>query len=523
MEKKEVKSGVWLADQGDGTYRNPILYTDYADPDVIRVGEDFYMVASSFCNMPGLPVLHSKDLVNWTVISYVVKNLPFPEYDTPAHGKGIWAPSIRYHDEMFWVFFPTPDEGIFMSKTKDPAGEWSEPVHVKKAKGWIDPCPFWDDDGNAYLVSAFAKSRIGFKSILNIARMKPDGTALLDDGQFVFDGNAHHPTIEGPKLYKRNGYYYIMAPAGGVKTGWQTILRSKNIFGPYEDKIVLHQGDKTVNGPHQGGWVELESGESWFVHFQDADAYGRITHLQPVEWVDDWPMMGVDTNGDGIGEPVYTYRKPNVGKTYPITEPVTSDEFDAGRLGLQWQWNANYKDSWYSLTEKAGSMRLYAVNAGVENETKLCDVSNLLMQKFPAPDFNATMKLDFHGEQRGDTAGLVVLGKDYAALELSKTENGYVLKQILGYNEEGNKKEWEVCSLAADTTALHLRVTVGEGAQCRFSYSTDGEEYILFGDSFVTSPGIWVGAKVGMFCVNKSVKDSTGYADMDWFRIERLK
>lgn len=229
-DSPQQHSTPWIADNGDGSFKNPVLFADYSDPDVIRVGEDFFMVASSFNCTPCLPLLHSKDLVNWEIINHVCEHVPAPGYETPRHGCGVWAPSIRYHSGRYWVFFAMPDEGIFMSNTVDPYGQWSVPVCIKNVRGWIDPCPFWDDDGNAYLVNAFANSRIGFKSMLLISRMTPDGTALLDENRFVFDGHDRHPTIEGPKLYKRGDYYYIFAPAGGVTQGWQTVLRSKNIF-----------------------------------------------------------------------------------------------------------------------------------------------------------------------------------------------------------------------------------------------------------------------------------------------------
>jgi beta-xylosidase len=315
-DKKQLPQQSWISDNGDGTYTNPIIFADYSDPDVIRVGEDFYLVSSSFSHTPGLPVLHSRDLVSWEIVGHAVQNLPSPIFQTPQHGNGVWAPSIRYHQGEFWIFYGDPDLGIFMVNTKNPAGSWESPVLVKEAKGWIDPCPLWDDDGNAYLVHVWAKSRAGFNSILTINKLSPNGTSILDAGIVVFDGHGQHPTIEGPKIYKRNGYYYIFAPAGGVKNGWQTVLRSKDIYGPYEDKIVLEQGSTTINGPHQGAWVELTSGESWFIHFQDRGAYGRIVHLQPMQWQDDWPTMGVDFDGNGIGEPVSMYRKPEVGKNF---------------------------------------------------------------------------------------------------------------------------------------------------------------------------------------------------------------
>ncbi|MFR5772328.1 MAG: glycoside hydrolase 43 family protein [Lachnospirales bacterium] len=213
-------NGPWIGDNENGTYKNPILLSDYSDPDVIRVGKDFYMVASSFTYFPGLPVLHSRDLVNWEIISYAVDKLPFDDYDVPQHGKGVWAPSIRYHNGMFYVYFATPDEGIFVSTTDDPYGKWNLKL-VKKSCGWIDTCPFWDEDGQAYLIRGVAKSRIGYKSKLFLHKMSADGMELLDDGVLVFDGRINQPTIEGPKMYKRNGYYYIFAPAGGVQHGWQ--------------------------------------------------------------------------------------------------------------------------------------------------------------------------------------------------------------------------------------------------------------------------------------------------------------
>lgn len=513
-----LSENVWQADLQNGYYRNPILFADYSDPDVIRVEKEFYMVASSFNYMPGLPVLHSKDLVNWEVISYVVDKLPYPNYNKPEYGKGVWAPSIRYHNDRFWVFFATPDEGIFMSTTIDPHKGWEPLTHVKKTRGWIDPCPFWDDDGSAYLVSAFAKSRIGFKSILHLSRMKPDGSRLLDDGVHIFDGNQNHPTIEGPKMYKRNGFYYIFAPAGGVKPGWQTVLRSKKIFGPYEDKIVLHQGETDVNGPHQGGWVETKSGEHWFVHFQDRDAYGRIVHLQPMEWVNDWPVIGKDANGCGIGEPVEIYKKPDVGGIFPIKVPETSDDFSRKVLGLQWQWNANPQENWYSLNERKGFLRLFTLN----NSSKtglLYHAPNILTQLFQAPEFNALVKLEFFPEEIGDKAGLIILGKEYTYLAIEKTAEGDKIVCYYGaHSDTGYKEHLVELNNAEDRTVL-FKVDIKSEAVCSFSFSYDGKNFKRIGELFRATSGRWVGAKLGIFAIN-SRGNSTGYADFDWFVVK---
>lgn len=503
---------VWQADLENGMFQNPILHADYSDPDVIRVGNDYYMVSSSFHMSPCLPVLHSTDLVNWKIINHVADTLPFESYDKPRHGDGVWAPSIRYYDGKFWVFFAAPDEGIFMSTAEDPAGEWT-PLHlVKKAKGWIDTCPFWDDDGQAYLVSAFAKSRIGFKSILHISRMKPDGTELLDEGVHVFDGNENHPTIEGPKLYKRNGFYYIFAPAGGVATGWQTILRSKNIIGPYEAKIVLHQGNTKINGPHQGGWVETETGESWFLHFQDKGAYGRIVHLQPMFWENDWPVMGQNQNDEGIGEPVHQWDKPKSKVASEIVVPDMSDDFSSDQLGLQWQWQANRKSHWYELKDQM--LRLYAI--GHPNESNLYHIPNIMTQKFPAETFKVTTKLRFTSESEHDRTGLLVLGRQYASITLKQIGDQFGVFYSTG-NEE--KLQNEVYVGTSKGTELSFRVEVDEGAICSFSYSEDGETFTKVGDQFEATPGKWVGAQIGIYCYNNKHENSKGYTDFGYFSV----
>ncbi|WP_449539327.1 glycoside hydrolase family 43 protein [Ferdinandcohnia sp. Marseille-Q9671] len=501
---------VWQADLENGMYQNPVLHADYSDPDVIRVGKDYYMVSSSFHMSPSLPILHSTDLVNWKIINHVAEYLPYSHYDTPRHGEGVWAPSIRYHDGKFWVFFGAPDEGIFMSTAEDPAGEWT-PLHlVKKVKGWIDTCPFWDEDGQAYLVSAFAKSRIGFKSILHVSRMKPDGTALLDEGVHVFDGTEHHPTIEGPKLYKRNGYYYIFAPAGGVATGWQTILRSKNIFGPYEDKIVLHQGSTDINGPHQGGWVETETGESWFLHFQDKDAYGRIVHLQPMYWEDDWPVMGQNQNDEGIGEPVHKWEKPQSEIDTEVLVPQTSDDFSSQSLGLQWQWQANQKSNWYSLHDQ--QLRLHAI--GHSGETNLYQIPNIMTQKFPAEVFNVTTKVRLHPETEQDQTGLLVLGKQYASITLKQVGDHFGIFYVTG-NE--SQLENGRCIASIKGNEVLFRIEVSKEAVCSFSYSENGNDFTNVGELFKATPGQWVGAQIGIYCCTSGQETSNGYAEFDYF------
>lgn len=512
--KEEMKK-MWIADNGDGTYSNPILYTDYSDPDAIRVGEDYFMVASSFCNAPSVPVLHSKDLVNWRVIGYAMEKLPFDTYDKPLHGCGAWAPAIRYHEGVFYVFIPMPDEGIFMAKSRNPFEGFEEPVCVRKVTGWIDPCPFWDDDGKAYMVTAFARSRIGFKSMLHLSPIEPDCSGVLGDGKHIFDGSETQPTIEGPKLYKRNGYYYIFAPAGGVKPGWQTVLRSRNIWGPYEEKIVLHQGNSPVNGPHQGAWVDTPSGEDWFIHFQDVGNAGRIVHLQPMRWVDDWPVIGVNADENGCGEPVMQYKKPDVGGEYPICAPEDSDLFEGEKLGLQWQWNANYKKEWYALSE--GMLTLYAQQS--EAETQTCDVPNLLLQKWPAPAFQITTKLHLAGMQDGDVCGMVSLGGVYTDFAVKQKDGRKNLVQRTGEWTKHNEAETVCASLHGDT--IYLRMYVEDASKISFAYSADGAEYVKTGETVETTPGRWVGVKAGLFAVNEAGK-AGGFVKAEYFVFEKI-
>lgn len=518
-------SNVWVPDLGNGTYKNPVLYADYSDPDVVRVGQDYYLTSSSFNAVPGLQILHSRDLVNWRIIGAVFqKQPPLARYAEMQHGNGVWAPAIRHHKGLFYIYYPDPDLGIFVTTAKNPAGPWSAPVCVKEAKGWIDPCPLWDTDGQAYLVHGFAGSRAGIKSIIAVSQMSPDGLRLIGDDALVFDGHAKHPTIEGPKFYKRNGYYYIFAPGGGVSTGWQTVLRSKNVFGPYEDRIVMDQGKTTVNGPHQGAWVDTPSGEDWFLHFQDQGAYGRVVHLQPMTWKNDWPVIGEDPDGDGKGQPVMTYRKPGIkGKAQPLATPATSDEFESNQLGLQWQWHANAQDYWAYLNGPQGYLRLYSVPlpAGFRNYWQ---VPNLLLQKLPAEAFTATTKLTFSPRVEGEKVGLMMMGLDYAYLSLTNQGGKLQLSQTVCQSADKLTAETTNASVevpaAQATQPLYLRVAVKAGAKCQFSYSYDGQTYQPLGTEFQAREGKWIGAKMGLFCSRNSKFNDSGNADVDWFRVE---
>lgn len=522
-------SEVWVSDNGDGTYTNPVVDADYSDPDICRAGDDYYMTASSFNCTPGLPILHSKDLVNWTIIGHALDSVvPSSIYDVARHGCGVYAPSIRYHNDYFYIYWGDPDLGIFMVRTKDPKGKWEAPVMVKEGKGFIDPCPLWDEDGSVYMVHALAASRIRQNSLLVMNRLSPDGSKVLDgQGRVVYDGREFNPTIEGPKLYKHNGYYWIFAPAGGVKQGWQLAMRSKDIDGPYEFRIVMAQGATEINGPHQGGWVTTPDGrQDWFLHFQDKEVYGRVVHLQPMTWNSDgWPVIGIDKDGDGTGDPVITHRKPNVGKTYPVATPQDSDEFDSRMLGLQWQWHANPYIYWYYPAGEDGRLRLFSVAQQRNEYGNMLDCPNLLLQKFPTEEFSAVTKVTFTPSDRiiGERAGLIVMGYDYAMLVFEKTADGVTLSLAECYGGENKKPETVVATQKLDNLTAWLRVDVRKDGKCTFLYSMDGKRFSALGGGFTARQGRWIGAKVGLFCNSPKGSGAGGWLDADYFRIEKLK
>lgn len=511
---------LWKSDLGDGTFQNPVLYADYSDPDVIRVHDTYYMTASSFNYIPGLPILTSKDLVNWTLKNYAIKTaIPYDTYRSPAHAKGIWAPSIRYHNETFYIFVGMPDEGIFMLEAKDPLGEWSEPTLVLAGKGYIDPCPLWDEDGTAYVIHGYAKSRIGFKSILGIFPITPDGKRCIGDDTFLYDGTQTNPTIEGPKVYKRNGYYYIFAPAGGVKTGWQTVLRSKKLTGPYEEKIVMHQGSSDINGPHQGGLVSTPTGEDWFLHFQDAGVYGRITHLQPVIWKEDWPVIGKDVEGNDCGEPQHTYPKPNCLSTNVEQCYLEASDNFSSSLGLQWQWLANVEPHFYSLSERPAALRLYSLNTTGDSTPVLWNCANVLTQKLVCPAFTADFSMDVSGLQNNEQAGILMIGGEYTSLAFRRVNNSVQLI-YLESSTQGNKKEEKILHstnvdsflpLSNDTAIL--RLTFHKDKTCFMSYSLVGTNFISIPHISVPTDHTWVGAKFGMYSIALDQSVHAGYTD----------
>ena len=469
-------------DQGNGTYINPVLNGDWSDPDVIRVGEKYYMVASDF-HFLGMQILESEDLVNWRILTQVYERFDLPGWDANAHyAGGSWAPAIRHHDGKFWIYFCTPDEGLFMTQAERPEGPWS-PLHcVKAVPKWEDPCPFWDEDGQAYL----GRSRHGAGPII-IHRMSPDGRELLDEGVTVYTG----PVAEGTKIHKRDGWYYLSIPEGGVEGGWQTVLRSRSIYGPYEKKVVLETGSTEVNGPHQGALVDTPDGRWWFFHFQRAGALGRVVHLQPMHWSEDgWPVIGVDIDRNGIGEPVkvWTSPLPSAG----IRRPQTSDDFSAAQLSPQWQWNHNPVDGAWSLTEQPGSLTLHALQSA-----GFWTARNTLTQRVLGDESEVTAELDLRGLAEGGRAGLACMGKGSRLLGVRLRDG----RLSLCLSDE--REETELASLRGRKLWLRLRFDI-PAQSYRFSYSLDGRRFEPCGEPFFIDYGFWKGVRWALYHYNLS-------------------
>ncbi|MCR4923209.1 MAG: glycoside hydrolase 43 family protein [Lachnospiraceae bacterium] len=541
---------------------NPVIFADYSDPDVIRVKDTYYLTASSFNYTPGLPILTSKDLINWKIAGYALENLG-EGFEFPRQSEGVWAPSIRYYDGVFYIYYGMPDEGIFVVTSKDPLKGWEKPVCVLKVKGFIDPCPIFMEDGKKYIIHAYAKSRIGFKSFLGIFELSDDGLKSVSEDRFIFDGNIvdasgrenknmdfkektetfepsekEHPaiTIEGPKVYRRNGYFYILAPAGGVVRGWQLALRSKYLKGPYESKIVMHQGDSLINGPHQGGLIDTEDGREYFIHFQDRGMFGRICHIQPVSWENDWPVIGICKDGSGCGQPVYELEKIGLhnldNSEFPdmYNDPESmSDDFKDGKPSYIWQWLGDHRSD-FTGKRKAGEkgLILNALNDKGKEDLPLGECSNILTMKLTRPEFVTSVYMDVSKLKEEDRAGLLMTGGVFFSLEIKKNSDG-------GYEisvKEGDKERRLCHSIKPEDSDKALDIAF------RFSFkneeetrdksrsfaSVDEKNPLLkaafrigegeFEDcnlSFRPIDDKWVGAKLGIYCISKGL--SGGFAE----------
>lgn len=482
-------------------YRNPILFADYSDPDVIRDGANYYLIASTFEFVPAIPILQSPDLVHWTILGHVVERLNMdPRYSMVGgnrYGQGVWAPAIRKHNGIYYVYFPTPSEGIFVSTARSITGPWSAPVAVIAGSGLEDPCPFWDDDGKAYLIH----SKTGAGPLI-LHRMSADGARVLDPGQVIVDDPVHLPVLEGPKLYKRDGYYYIFAPFGGVGSGSQAVLRSRDIYGPYDYRVVLAQGNTGINGPHQGAYVETPDGTGWFVHFQLDGAHGRIVHLEPVRWKEGWPVIGDDPSGNDPGQPVALGPIPGRPRKVSRQRPQTSDEFNGTELGPQWEWNHNPDNAHWSLRAHPGFLRLIPMQAG-----RLLAARNTLTQSMQDNSFVFTSRLDLAGMKDGAHAGLAMFEQAPSGLEIVQSHGR---RRVIFFDAGGETAGPEISQ-----TTLQLRVRV-QGDQARYFFSLDGgRSFHALGAATQLHFSWWKGSRPSLFAYTTAAGDP-GAVDFDW-------
>lgn len=492
-------SNVWTADNGDGTYKNPLLWGDWADPDFIRVGDDFYFVSTSMQYVPGCPILHSKDLVNWEMASYAVdKYTEDPRYNLEGgslYRNGSWASTIRHHNGLFYVGFCTPygqgtKEGHFSICTaKDIKGPWKRTIFPEYM---YDPGLFFDDNGKVYVAHGQTK--------LFITELNADALSVKTPEKEIYN-NRDYPYLEGSHMYKVNGKYYILATTGGTK-GRQVCLRSDNVYGPYESKIVI-QDDANYPGNflHQGGMLQLKDGSWWFMIMQDRGAIGRTPTLQPVTWVDGWPMLGVDGKG------VVTHKKPNVGKTYPVKVPATSDEFSKQTLGLQWQWNHNPDNEKWSLKERKGYMRLHASFA---NDVTMA--RNTLTQRVQGPTSEGIVEMETSGLKDGNIAGFGIYQLPHAYIGVRKEGDKQTLLMVNNNKVIDSIKNFTPTKIWIKTSTTHI------GYKAWFSYSVDGQHFIPFGNQLAMANGYnWTGNKFALLNFSTKKEGVGGYADFNWF------
>ncbi|MEO5565014.1 MAG: glycoside hydrolase 43 family protein [Chitinophagaceae bacterium] len=502
------KWGDWQTwgDTRDGNYVNPVLPADYSDIDCIRVGSDYYAISSTFQYSPGMIILHSKDLVNWSILGHAVNDLTqiSPELNwnkMNRYGKGIWAGAIRYHDKKFWIYFGTPDEGYFMTSAKNPEGPW-EPLHTVLAeKGWDDCCPFWDDDGQGYFVG----TNFSDNYKIHLFKLTADGKDIIrSTDKVIYQSKGS----EANKLYKINGTYYHFFSE--VKSDGRAIMmeRSNSIEGPYTEVKQLSYSQKQFNEPNQGGIVQTQKGDWYFLtHHGTGDWSGRVMSLLPVNWVDGWPIIG-EVSKEKIGRMVWSGKKPV--KTKKIVYPQTSDEFSKNLLLPQWEWNYQPRNDKWSLTERKGWLRLHAFRP-LEQDNLLKAGNTITQRSMRTTNSVVTIKLDLNGMADGQKAGLTHFGSpNYSTLGIVCTGT---IKTI-----EFNLKDSIGKGSQIDGNMLWLRSTWGLDGKSQYSYSLDGHTFINIGDIYQMRWGSYRGDRIGIY--NYNSRKEEGFVDVDFFRYE---
>jgi xylan 1,4-beta-xylosidase len=508
----------WTADNGNGTYSNPLFYEEFEDPDVIRVGQDYYLAGTTMHMNPGLMVLHSKDLVNWELASYCIDRLDLgPAYRLEGgniYGRGIWAPCIRYHDGTFYVLSNVNGAGLQVFRSKSPSGPWQR----NQLPGKHDLSVLFDDDGKIYLVS-------GNRNPYTINELNADLTGFLPtthkmDAQGL--GEGHH-------LYKVNGKYIDLSaiPGGTVD---QMVARADSIDGPWKVERMV-QGESlgvTASTPsratdrdrgltlHQGGMCDTPSGQWWSIIMSDHGSAGRMVALVPVTWDNGFPLIGLPGN---LRKAPNTWLKPDTGVTQePRPTFIHDDNFDSGKLNPSWQWNHVPDDTKWSLTEKPGVLRLHSLPA-----SDFFSARNSLCQRPPGPESIMTVQLDTSGMADGDTAGLALLNSPYAWIGVVKTSDGTRLQMSQGGGRGGRRgaatRPATPPAVAPGAPPRHLWLRVHcnfDTDQAVFSWSADGREFTPLGSPFTMTFQLitFQGVRPALFNFN-TLGHPGGYADFD--------
>ncbi|HTG39865.1 glycoside hydrolase 43 family protein [Sphingomonas sp.] len=492
---------VWQSDQGDGTYANPPLNADYPDPDIIRVGGDFYFVSTTFVNVPGLTMLHSRDLVNWDIISHLVPRLEgLAKYDLKeggAYKHGIYAPSLRYRDGTFYVAVTPVGLKTRIYRATDPRGPWTYAELDREA---FDPALFFDDDGTAYLATS-----IGSDGTVTLNTLNKDLTRITASRVIYYNKGA-----EGSKILKRNGWYYLFNAIPSKLA--LTVSRARSLDGPWETKPQI---DDTTGG-HQGAIVDLPDGRDYGFIMLDAGAIGRVTNISPVFWKDGWPVWGTP---DAPGRVPARARKPIQGQ--PVMQPPSSDDFSGTALGRQWQWNHNPVDVKWSLTARPGWLRLSATQAD-----QLWFARNTLLQKAQAPKSRGEVLIDTRGIKPGDVCGFGTFGKYNGRIDVIGQPDGSraLSVRLVESTIDGPKTEVRVAARPVTATRLWLRADLDFTTdKAALSFSEDGRRFTPLGGEvplmFDWRTGTFQGQQFGLSCYNPGANG--GYLDVDSFTLSR--
>lgn len=503
---------VTLSDQGTGKYKNPIIFADFPDPDVIRVEDTYYMVTTTMHHFPGATIVKSKDLVNWEYCAQPLEQLSTKDRynllnNENAYAAGMWACSMKYYNGTFYLLINGNDTGGWLLTTTNPEGKWNK---KQLSRIYYDPGMLFDN-GKVYIACGIG----------NIQMCELDENFNFIQEKNVISGKDG---LEGCHLYKIGDYYYIYATYGGWPSG-QAVFRSKNIFGPYEEKMLLEKyiNDKP-NTVHQGALIETQTGEWWTILQEDLGCFGRMPNLQPVKWEDEWPIIG------NKGVP-YTaaHAKPNVGTCVPRATLPTNDNFRSYPLGMQWEWNHNPDNGAWSLFERPGWLRMWP--SGTAN--RLTQARNMLTQRIFAyhgkatQASNGTVRLDVRNMAEGDRAGICIFQDPYAAIavEIKDGKQQLIWWQDTLRTSSSFTPSQKIQEIEIDSV-IYLRASLTyDNSKTQFSYSLDNKTFTELGGQTTLGYNltVFVGARFGIFCYKTSedAEQTDSYADFDWFSTEK--